>query len=400
MSRQAVATNILALSYLFPNRAQPTYGVFVLNRLRAIEAFCKVKVVAPVQWYPFMRLLRRGLWNGAIPVREEIAELDVHHPRFAVIPRFMKWLDPITYYFSVRAVVERLIRDESFEFDLIDVHWTYPDIVAAHLLAARYGKKLVVTVRGHEALYREERSLRRWLVAHYLRKADRVVTLSAELREKVVALGVNPANVRVVLNGVDRARFRPLDPHECRLALGLPTDKKIVISVGRLAEGKGHQDLIRALPRLTERNVELFIIGGVNPEDNFEHELRRLIRELGLGNVHLVDKVAHEALPSWYAAADVFCLATRREGCPNVVLEALACGTPAVVTNVGAASELIKSGQNGYLVESVEELASSLDSALAHEWERHAVAASMEGWGWTSCAEQLQLMFDSLLSAP
>lgn len=391
--------DVLALSYLFPNKAQPAYGIFVLNRLRAVRERCNLRVIAPVQWYPFIEFLRRDVRAGEIPLREELGGLEVYHPRFAVIPRHLKWLDALTYWWSAKSIVGELSR-QGFGFDLVDAHWTYPDIVAACRLARAAGGKFIVTVRGHEALYREERSIRRWLVAHYLRKADLVVALSAELRDRVIELGVRPETVRVVLNGVDLDRFRTLDRGECRTHLGLALDKPIVISVGRLTEGKGHQDLIRAVAEVARgSDLQLYIIGGVNLEDHFERQLRNLIAELHLDNVHLVDKIGHDAMPFWYNAADVFCLASKREGCPNVVLEALACGTPVVVTDVGAVNKLIVPGTNGFLVpkQGSPTLATALDEALRRQWDRPGIAAAMSRWGWQRCAEEVYELYESVL---
>ena len=181
--------SVLVLSYLFPNRAQPGYGIFVLNRLKAVQKHCNIKVIAPVQWYPLIRWVRGTLWGQAIPRRDEIDGLEVNHPRFLVIPRYLKWIDGISYWWSVRSVLKKMGGGPGYDYDLVDVHWTYPDIVAGYLLARKSGKRFIVTVRGHEALYEDERSIRRWLVAYLLRRADFVIALSAELRAKVVALG-------------------------------------------------------------------------------------------------------------------------------------------------------------------------------------------------------------------
>jgi glycosyltransferase involved in cell wall biosynthesis len=396
-----MSTNVLALSYLFPNRAQPGYGVFVLNRLRALREFCDIKVIAPIQWYPFLRAMRGALWAMPVPARETIEDLDVFHPRFVVIPRYWKWLDAITYFWAVRSVVKELARREQFRFDLIDVHWTYPDIVAAYWLARSAGKKFSVTVRGHEALYAEERTIRRWLVARYLRRADSVVTLSAELRDRVLALGVAPGKVRVVLNGVDQARFHPLDRSKCRTELGISADKRIIISVGRLTAGKGHQEIIRSVAALGARHdIDLYVIGGINPEEDFGRQLTQLVAELGLRNVHFVDRVSHDRLAVWYGAADVFCLASAREGCPNVVLESLACGTPVVATDVGAVAEVVADGENGYLVQldDPDSLTAALGRALERSWNRDAISARMQQWGWARCADEIRDIYASLTS--
>lgn len=128
MTREPRRVGVLALSYLFPNRAHPGYGVFVSHRLQAVGERCDVTVIAPVQWYPLMRYLRGREWSGSVPKRERIQGLDTFHPRFAVVPRYVKWIDAITYLWAVRRVVKRLTRDVRFNFDIVDVHWTYPDI--------------------------------------------------------------------------------------------------------------------------------------------------------------------------------------------------------------------------------------------------------------------------------
>lgn len=394
--------NILALSYLFPNASQPGYGIFVLNRLRAVSRHCNVKVIAPVQWYPFIRRLRRSLWNGPVPALEQYDGMEVFHPRFAVVPRYCKWIDALSFLWSARRVARRLRAHAGFDYDLVDVHWTYPDIVAGWFLAHRRKKKYMVTVRGHEALYDTEYSIRRWLVAFFLRRADFVVALSAELQDKVLLLGVAPERTAVVLNGVDLDRFGYRERDSARAELGLDPGKRILLSVGRLTAGKGHDDLVRMMPLLTGRHdVELHIIGGINPEDNFGGTLRQLIADLELDNVHLIDGVDHEELGLWYAAADLFCLATRGEGCPNVVLEALACGVPVISTRVGAIDALVQPGVNGMLLEPGEtgRFGEVIDAALSRDWPRRQIASRMAEWGWDACAKQVLSVYHKVLEA-
>lgn len=394
--------NVLALSYLFPNRAQPAYGIFVFNRLKAIQNFCNIKVIAPIQWYPLIHRVRGVLWGANIPLRDEFGGMEVYHPRFPVIPRYLKWIDAVTYFLAARSVVKNLKIRESFEFDLVDVHWTYPDIVAGYILARKYDRRFIVTVRGHEALYLGENTLRRRMVTYLLRKADFVITLSDELRSLVLNLGIAPEKASVILNGVDLSRFHPLDRDACRQQLDLPTRSKIIISVGRLTEGKGHHELVRIMPDISKaEDVQLYIIGGVNPEDDFSHVLRAMITNLKLKNVHLIEQVEHEMLPSWYNAADLFCLATKREGCPNVVLEALSCGTPVVVTDVGAVSQMVVRGKNGYLVrfDELTSLGEIIRLSLNQKWNRQEIAANMQNRGWSFCAEQAVDIYRSVLGS-
>jgi teichuronic acid biosynthesis glycosyltransferase TuaC len=398
---QSMRLNILAVSYLFPNRAQPGYGIFVLNRLRAVAAFCNIKVIAPVQWYPFIHRLRRLFLSEAVPAHEQQGSIDVYHPRFAVIPRYFKWFDALSFLWSTRSIARKL-RKESFEYDLVDVHWTYPDIVAGWFLARIARKKYVVTIRGHEAFYDTEVSIRRWLVAHFLRRADFVIALSEELRQKAIALGVRSERTRVILNGVDLSHFGFMEKHAARQQLGIDANRRLLLSVGRLTAGKGHDVLVRMMAELSHaHDAELVIIGGVNPEDDFGDTLRALIADLQLKNVRLVEKVPHEQLGVWYAAADVFCLASKGEGCPNVVLEALACGAPVVMTRVGAVEQIIQSGINGLLVEpaAVDSFGTVVDQCLRQDWDRKRIADEMHGWSWTSCAEKVLAVYRTVLQS-
>lgn len=395
--------NVLALSGLFPNPVQPNYGIFVLNRLKAVDRLCNVKVVAPIPVYPLLDRALRGRKRGQhVPVTEHIERIEVHHPKYLVIPRFLKWFDALSYFLAVLHVIRGIEREGSFEPDVIDVHWTYPDIVAGCWLAYSRRKKLLVTVRGRKALYPGEVSLRRCMLAYCLRRADVVVALSDELKELVIELGVPADRVRTILNGVDRTGFFARPAAECRQRLGIAAGKSVLVSVGSLIEGKGHHHLVRMMPALSRmRDVQLYIIGGRRRAGDMSATLCTMIAELGLSNVRLISEVDHAALADWYGAADLFCLATRGEGCPNVVLEALACGTPVVCTAVGATRELVTDGVNGFLIEAgrIDQFGPAIDRALSWNWDRKQIADAMDRWGWARCADEVMDTYRSALEA-
>lgn len=389
---------ILALSYLFPNPAQPGYGIFVYNRLQAVQEFCDIRVIAPVQWYPFIKRIRPGM--AYCPDNAEFqkfAGLQVAYPRFLVIPRYFKWFDSAAYLVAAWRVFLKL-RRAGFRVDLIDIHWTYPDILAAYVLAKLLDKPFLVTIRGREALCLGEKGGRKKLLDSLLRKADGVIALSSELKDLVIKIGVQPERVKVILNGVNPDTFAIIEKKKARERLGLPHGKQIIISIGRFTFGKGHHELIGMMPDLLQtHDLELFIIGGINPESDFSQELRDLIARLELTSVHLVDTVPHSALTDWYAAADLFCLATQGEGCPNVVLEALACGTPVVVTNVGAVPDIVDSGRDGFVVRTMPEMKEKIEEGLTMDWDRESIAAKMRRRTWRTCAEEVVENYRSVL---
>lgn len=389
----AGTTRVLALSCLFPNPAQPSHGVFVLNRLRAVAERCSVRVIAPIPVYPVLNRLLRDLRPGAqVPRCGRLGGLQVDYPRFFVLPKVLKGLDAVSCLLATILAVRRLERREGFAAHVVDVHWTYPDLVAGCWLARTRKSRLIVTVRGREALYPGEISLRRFLLIRCLRRADAVVTLSDELKKLVAALGVTETRIRTILNGVDGGKFTLLDRSACRARLGIPGGGRVILSVGALVERKGHHRLMHAVRTLASaQKVALYVVGAPGQEGDYSGVLHRIIAEHRLANVHLVGRVDHETLADWYGAADLFCLATEGEGCPNVVLEALSCGTPVVATDVGSIREVIREGENGFIVRARDRqsLRAAIERALAWSWDRSHIAQAMRSWSWERCAEEV-----------
>ncbi len=375
---------ILVLSSVFPNPRQPTFGVFIRERMRRVARQCSVVVVAPVPWFPMNSLVRGSLWTG-IPWHEQQGDLSVHHPRFLCVPRYAKWLDGLLYGCSLIPFLARLRRD--FPFDLIDAHFAYPDGVAAALLGRIFRRPVVITLRG--SLVRLARyPMHRPQIRAALSAAAHVLSVSDSLRQIALTLGVPDEKVRVVGNGVDTSLFRPMDRDAARRALGLPLDRTILLSIGGINEGKGHHRIVSLLPRLRHHRPDLLyvIVGDQRPGDSFRPVIDRLIAAHGLqAHVLIAGERPHDEIPQWLAAADLFCLATRSEGRANVLLEALACARPVVTTRVGGNPEIISSDDLGILVPPTDDHA--LEEGILHGLERpwdasrmtaHAAAHSWE----------------------
>lgn len=391
---------ILALSYLFPNSENPGYGIFVFNRLSAVKQLCDIRVIAPLQWFPFANQIRRTPGSRKIKVFSRFKGLDVFYPRFFSIPKILKWFDAVFYFLSVLPATLYLKHREKYDFDIVDVHWTYPDILAGYLLSRIYRKKLIVTIRGKEALYLDERGGRKWILNTFLRKADAVICLSEELRQLIIALGVESQRTEVIHNGIDPSVFSYCEQRKAREELSLPQDATILVSVGSLIRRKGHHELIKAMPHIgSEKDVALYIVGGGNPEGDYSLELNKLVNEYQLTNVHFVSSVGHDQLPFWYAAADLFCLATAGEGCPNVVLEAMACGCPVVVSNVGAVPDIVREDIDGLIVQTDKwDWTNQIVKALSLTWDRLEIAQHMETIDWASCADKVIVRYQNVLS--
>ena len=380
---------VLLFSMVFPNAAQPHYGVFVRERMRGLPADVEVRVVAPTPWFPFVARLRPGL-RPAVP-REEVQEgVPVLHPRFLSFPGFLKCLDGLLMFLGALPTVIRLRRD--FRCELIDAHFVYPEGLAAALLGLVLRVPLTITLRGMLPLLVPFR-LRRPQLRFALKRAVRVIAVSESLKRDAVALGVPAEKVRVIENGIDPQVFRPIDRVEARRALGLPKYGPLLVSVGTLAPRKGFHLVMEAMARLKRRwpTLRFAIVGGDGPEGAMGAELRQLAARMKMENrVIFAGPRQREELAVWYSAANLFVLATAHEGCPNVVLEALACGTPVVATPVGNIPELIDSPAVGLVVErTVEALVAGLDQALERDWDRDRVRARVADRTWEAVGREV-----------
>ena len=153
--------------------------------------------------------------------------------------------------------------------------------------------------------------------------------------------------------------------------------------MGTLSERKGFHLVMEAMARLRKRwpTLRFAIVGGDGAEGAMAGELRQLAARLKIADrVVFAGPRKSEELASWYGAADLFVLASSHEGCPNVVLEALACGTPVVGTPVGNVPELLDSPEVGIVVErTADALAAGIDAALERGWDRDRVARPRRG---------------------
>lgn len=381
---------ILTFSTLYPHAARPNYGVFVETRLRKLLESGKAEatVLAPVPWFPFRHACFGEYALHALAPRHEIRNgIEVLHPRYPVLPKIGMTAAPFLLYKAMLPVLQRLLR--SYRFQLIDAHYFYPDGVAAVMLGRRLGKPVVVTARGTDinlvGQHRWPRRMIRW-AAH---SAAGVVAVSQALKERLVELGVPRERVEVLRNGVDLQLFRPLERP------GLATQHKTLLSVGNLLDFKGHGLVIEALRLLADCAVE--IVGTGPDRASFE----ALAHKLGVEKrVRFVGALGPQALRERYASAHALILASSREGWPNVVLEALACGTPVIATRVGGTPEIVTSPQAGLLVRerTPRAVAEAVRQLFSHYPDRRATRRHAEQFKWAPTTSGQLRLFERILA--
>jgi glycosyltransferase involved in cell wall biosynthesis len=332
---------VLTLSTLYPDSERPAFGLFVERQTLALAARpgVEVAVAAPVGLPPWPLALHPNYRARAqLPAKERRHGLAVYRPRFRVWPGLAE-------AGRARALARAVLPlARALPCDVIDAEFFWPDGVAAMHLAETLGLPFSVKARGSDVHYWGARPA---VAAQMLAAAGRaggLLAVSAALKADMAAMGMPSDKIRVHLTGADLERFRPIDREAAKRRLGV--EGPLLVAPGNLVPLKGHRLAIEALAALPGATL---LIAGDGPE---RRALAARIAELGLeGRARLLGAVPPDSMPELLGAADLMLLPSEREGLANVWIEALACGTPILIADVGGAREVLDRPQAGRLVE-------------------------------------------------
>lgn len=380
---------LISLSTVFPNPKEPGLGLFVRSRLLEASRWGCWMVVAPVALADYSCGLRGLFRNRRIPAARKEDAVKVLHPRW-VYPPLGGVLNGPLLGLQLIPFLRKVRR--GFHFDIIDAHFAHPEGVAAAILSRWFCCPYSITMRGNETRHGQS-SFCRWGMAWALRNADAVITVSESLRQYAISLGVKPDRVKTIPNGVDTGLFFPRGRDVCRRKHGISAEAKVVLSAGALIERKGHHRVIEALRRIAEgeSKLQLLIAGGPGREGRFEQSIRKVAGRCGMNDhVRFLGQLSPLEMAEMMSAADVLCLASTREGWPNVVHEAMACGTPVVATSVGGIPDLVPSDRYGLVVpvDDSQRLREALEDALRRSWDRTDIQQWAHSRSWNQVGRE------------
>jgi glycosyltransferase involved in cell wall biosynthesis len=375
---------VLILTNLFPTPWDPLRGAFNRQQFERLGQLHDVDVITAIDFRE-----RLGERRGDVNARH------VHTDHFVFVfpPRIGRSLHAICWLLSLLWQRGRQIRNA--HYDCMLVSWAYPDGAAVGWLARWLRIPYVVKVHGSDLNVQANHPLRRPQIRSALTGAAGVVAVSRALATKAIGLGTRPSNVHVIYNGVDTSVFSPESRANSRPRLGFSTYTPLLLFVGNLKPSKGCLDLLEALPALlaVQPLARLIYVGTGAART----ALLERAQALGcLDHVEVAGAVAHADLGDWFRAADLLCLPSHNEGVPNVVLEAMACGTPVVASRVGGIPEVVPH-YAGILVapHQRQALSTALIEASARRWNHKRIAAHARGFRWEDNIRQL----DAILHA-
>jgi glycosyltransferase involved in cell wall biosynthesis len=244
-----------------------------------------------------------------------------------------------------------------------------------------------------------------------LEQADCIIATSPQEQEYLRTLVSKQGNVKIIPYGTDVETFHTIPKAEARAKLGLDGDEQIVLYVGRFDPRKGIETLIRASAQtkaFAEGRLKLVIVGGSCPDriDGQErNRIEQIVQETGLTERTLfAGQVKHNMLPFYYAAADVCVIPSHYETFGLVAIEAMACGTPVIASDVGGLKFTVLSEQTGLRVfpQDTAAFATAINRLLTNKaWARQlGTCGSLQvnqQFSWTKIASQLSRLYQFLL---
>jgi glycosyltransferase involved in cell wall biosynthesis len=289
-------------------------------------------------------------------------------------------------------------------------HWVIPGGPVAAAAAPRL--PLVISLHGSDVYVAERVAPARFVARRVLQRAGAITACSADLGRRAEALGADRTRIEIIPYGVDPDRFRP-DPlirAKRRASLGIPAHAPVVFAAGRLVRKKGFEYLVDAAAQLPATAGLLTVIAGAG---DLEAELRNqaAAHRLTEERLRFVGNLAQDDVAEWLATADVVVVPSIRDdsgnvdGLPNIVLEALASGTPLIATPAGGIGSVIEHDRTGLLVpeRDARALADAIATLAADPARRVHLgnggrAAVMAKYGWEFAASRFEAAYDRALA--
>ncbi len=383
---------ILILTNLFPNEGDPERGIFVKQLADALSNRIDVTVVSPLPYFPDAGFLRRfSRWQkfAVVPFEGRGFRYPVYYPKYPYIPKVSEYFHPSLVWIGLKGLRKRFLLEP--RFDVINAQWLYPDVVAAAWFAESLNVPLVATGHGCDVNRDLAAPRKSAKIIKALGTAGRITVVSQPLRKKLLAAGIPDGKIRVIPNGVDPVLFPLADRERALAARNLDPRPRRILFVGQLVEVKGIPNLVGAVARLREASAESFVVHLLG-DGPLLGDLKELAVRLGVGHlIHFEGQRPHHEVAEWMGVADLLVLPSIREGCPNVVLEALSSGIPVVAARVGGIPDLVDA-DGGILVEpdDSDALARAIGRALTWPWDRAAIRAKVVGKNWSAIARQYE----------
>ncbi len=336
--------------------------------------------------------------------------------------RFVRKEELLPYMKDFTDYMVRFCRYQRKAYDMIHANFWMSGLVAADVKRAM-GTPFVITfhalgrVRRQHQRQADEFPDERFAVEdRIIAEADHIIAEAPQDEEDLIRLyNADPSKITIVPCGFDPAELWPISKPLARISLGLRPDERVILHIGRLVPRKGIDNVVRGFAGFVHRHrspARLLIVGGDSddPDPRFTPEIARLRRiaiEEGVeAHITFVGRRGRDQLKYYYSAADIFVTTPWYEPFGITPLEAMACGTPVIGSNVGGIKFTVRDSETGYLVppNDAEALADKLAHLYTHPkllgvFGRQAVQRVNDLFTWKKVAKGLSELYEQVLMA-
>ncbi len=396
--------SICILTLAYPSQANPSHGHFIEKQAQILYKLGhSLVVVAPRTYYADSFLTKN---NGICVYRFPYLSGNKRFSDYHRIP----FLTLMTFFFS--GFWQALKVAKKKKCPIILAHWVVPTGVIGFFVSTILKKKLVVTVHGSDInVYTEKSRLAFWLAKLTFQKSSIIIAASSDLKKKICQkFLIEKEKIKVIPIGIDLELFSPQPKNKARKVLKVPQKLKIILFSGGLAEVKGFEVLIKALPEVVKSmsKVVCVVLGKI--ETKKLKALKNQLEEKRLENkVIFIGAVSPKKMPLWLNMADLVVIPSLSEGLGLIAIEALSCNTPIIASATGELPQIIKKTNGGFLFKpgNYRELSQKITKLLKERKNRFKINRQFlkENYNLTENAKQLsdflkQLVFTEPLYGP
>ena len=379
---------IAVVTHYFPSSAEPWQGRSAYETLRVIAQMAEVQVFYSNANYPsFLKSRSRRFTLDHSWSPPDVKTKYYDYPALPVLSR------PLNGGMAARVLLPHV---RAFSPDLIFSCVLYPHGYTGLKIARKLSVPSVTMSIGSD-INRIGDAISAMHTRTVLRQSDFIVAVCDDLCKKAVAMGARPDRSLPILNGCDLGTFHVSDRLTARQKLNIDPACQAVVYIGRMDLRKGLRELVEAVALIHVQRplLHVYLVGDGPDRPIIQTAIDRANASR---YIHVLPSCGFDDVAVWMAAADVVTLPSYMEGCPNAVLEALACGRPVVATSVGGIPEIMNDSC-GRLVppRDANALAHGLSSVLDRTWDPAEISA-VHGRSWNAVAVELLDVFQSLVA--
>lgn len=290
-------------------------------------------------------------------------------------------------------------------FDIIHAFWLLPNGFIGAVVSKLCKLPLMVALRGSDIFISKQNPIFRSMARWTLKNATMVTSVTPAFFSDLKDFGVPEEKMRLIPNGSHPYLF-PVPPHAKRVALRhhlmIPDGNLVVFALGRIVLKKGFDILIEALSSVKEKVPHVTVVIGGDGTDL--DRLKTLAKEFGVSDyIRFTGTIRRDEVPDYFHLCDIFTLPAvfdpkgNVDGCPNVILEAMACGKPVVASGISGIPIVVKDRETGILVaeKNVEALTAALLELLTDKSKREQYGISgkqriLNQLTWDKVIEQIK----------